>query len=83
MILKGKITMQHQSIAKLADSLSNSLLKIVMDETNLPGFYDFDLQYRSDNPAILLDELKARYGLTVESVQRTIKILQVHPSQSL
>lgn len=74
---RGQITLRHQSMAVLAKQLPNWLGKIVVDETGLQGFYDFDLVYGStDNAKMLTNEL-ARYGLVLTHARRRVQILVV------
>jgi thiol-disulfide isomerase/thioredoxin len=49
MFMRGKITLKRQPVAKLAETLSNFLKTIVVDETGLDSQYDFLLSYRSDS----------------------------------
>ena len=79
MFLRGKITMQKQTAAKLAETLPNWMNKPVVDETGLTGLYDFELEYRDDGPAMLRDGLKEKYGLVLTPAKRTIKMLVVEP----
>ncbi|HEV2711140.1 MAG TPA: TIGR03435 family protein [Edaphobacter sp.] len=75
--VRGKITMQKQSMAKLAGTLPNWLGKIVVDETGLKGSYDFDLEYRDDSPKMLTDGLQQKYGLVLVPAKRKVRILVV------
>jgi uncharacterized protein (TIGR03435 family) len=74
---RGKITMKKQSTAKLAETLPNWLRKVVVDETELHGLYDFDLEYRADSPKMLTDALQQKYGLVLTPAKRKLRILVV------
>jgi len=74
---RGKITLKKQSTAKLAQALPNWMKETVVDETGLKGSYDFDLEYRADNPKILTDALRQKYGLTLTPGKRKVRILVV------
>lgn len=76
---RGKITLKKQTVSKLAETLPNWMRKPVIDETGLTGLYDFELEYRDDGPAMLLDGLKEKYGLVLSPARRTIKMLVVEP----
>ena len=73
--MRGKITLKNQPISKLADALPNWLGKVVVNETNLTGSYDFDLQYRDDDPTVLTDALREKYGLILTPGRRRVRIL--------
>jgi uncharacterized protein (TIGR03435 family) len=77
--MRGKITLKKQTVAKLAETLPNWMGKPVIDETGLTGFYDFELEYRDDGPAMLVDGLKEKYGLVLTPAKRTVKMLVVEP----
>ncbi len=77
MFMRGNITMKHQTTAKLSETLTNFLKKIVVDETQLKDFYDFALSYRTDGPGVLLAALKEKYGLVVEPARRRVRVLVV------
>ena len=79
MFMRGNITLKGQSVGKLAATLPNWLKSIVVDETGLTGKYDFTLQYRSDSPEILLDDLRSKYGLTLMPAKRKVRILVTKP----
>ena len=77
--MRGNITLKRQPAARLAATLPNFLKKIVIDETGLAGQYDFTLQYRSDSPEILLDDLRSKYGLTLLPAKRRVRMLVIKP----
>lgn len=77
--MRGNITLKRQPAARLAATLPNFLKKIVIDETGLPGQYDFTLQYSSDSPEILLDDLRSKYGLTLLPAKRRVRMLVIKP----
>ena len=77
---RGQITLHKQTTAKLAEALPNWTEMPVIDETALPGKYDFDLQYRDDRPDVLLSDLKNKYGLTLQPARRKVRVLVVEPS---
>jgi uncharacterized protein (TIGR03435 family) len=79
MFARGNINMKNQTAAKLAETLPNFIRKLVVDESGLAGRYDFALAYAYDNPAILLDALRDRYGLYLEPGKRTVRMLVVEP----
>lgn len=79
MFMRGNITLKGQTVGKLAATLPNWLKSIVVDETGLTGKYDFALQYRSDSPEILLDDLRSKYGLTLMPAKRSVRILVTKP----
>jgi len=75
--MRGNITMKKKSMGKLAEALPNWLSKIVVDETGLNGFYDFNLEYRDDSPKTLTDALQEKYGLVLAPAKRKVRILVV------
>ncbi len=76
---RGHITFHKQTTAKLAQALPNWTRMPVVDETSLPGKYDFELEYRDDRPDVLISELKSKYGLVLEPGKRKVRILVVEP----
>jgi uncharacterized protein (TIGR03435 family) len=74
--LRGKITLQKQPVKELCDMLTNALGKPVLDETALPGRYDFDLPYQPGQKDVILGALKEK-GLEVTQAKRRIPILVV------
>ena len=77
--MRGNITLKRQPAGRLAATLSNFLNKIVVDETALAGQYDFTLQYRSDGPQTLVDDLSSKYGLTLLPAKRRVRMLVIKP----
>jgi uncharacterized protein (TIGR03435 family) len=78
-MMKGKITLRHQPIKKLCDELTSALAMIVVDESGLTGFYDFELPYEYGQPEQTLDAL-SRYGLELVRSKRRVPILVVEPA---
>src|SRR5208282_2027228 len=43
---RGKITLRHEFVKRLCDLLTNSLKFVVVDETGMNGYFDFDVPYQ-------------------------------------
>ena len=75
-MLRGRITLKHQPIAKLCDLLANSFSAIVVDETRLNGHYDFEIPYQPGQPEVTTNALK-KVGLEAVKARRKVKVLIV------
>jgi uncharacterized protein (TIGR03435 family) len=75
-MLRGRITLKHQPIAKLCDLLANSFSAIVVDETGLNGHYDFEIPYQPGQPEVTTNALK-KVGLEAVKARRKVKVLVV------
>lgn len=80
-VMRGKITLRHQPVAKLCDVLSNAFDGIVMDETGMDGRYDFEIPYQPGQPEVTSGALK-EIGLEGVKARRNIRVLLVTPEQA-
>ena len=80
-MMKGKITLRHQSVKRLCDLLTNSLESLVVDETGMNGLYDFDVPYQHGQPEVTTQALR---GLGFEAIKarRSVPILVVGPESA-
>ncbi len=77
--LRGKITLRHQSVRRLCYFLTNhSLNLVVVDETGMNGYFDFDVPYQPGQPEVALQALK-ELGFDAIKARRSIPILVVSP----
>jgi uncharacterized protein (TIGR03435 family) len=75
-MMKGKITLRQQPIKKLCSALTNIFETIVVDETGLTGFYDFELTYLRGQPQETMNAVR-QLGLELVKARRIIRILVV------
>jgi uncharacterized protein (TIGR03435 family) len=75
-MMKGKITLRQQPIKKLCSALTNIFETIVVDETGLTGFYDFELPYLRGQPQETMNAVR-QLGLELVKARRIIRILVV------
>lgn len=65
---KAKMEATKTSMAKFADSLAGHIDRPILDNTKLPGEYDFKLEWAQDHPGesspSMLDSLREEIGLT-------------------
>lgn len=59
----------------LARTIGDTLRQNVVDETGLPGKYDFSLNWDSKRPESILDAVRNQLGLSIEPGQRTVEFL--------
>lgn len=76
-IMRGKMTVKKQPIAKLADSLENFFRKPVIDETGLKENYDWNLSYTYADKNILLESLRKETGLDLVPARRLVEVLVI------
>ena len=75
-MMRGKLTLRHQSTGKLSQLLTDALDRLVVDETGMSGHYDFDVPYQHGESAITFQALKD-IGLEAILAKRQIRILVV------
>ena len=80
------------SLSQFADALTNPLHGVVLDETGLPGNYDFTLDLNvyepgniapEDMPVIINRGLQDQLGLKLESRKRPIEVLVIEQGERL
>lgn len=80
----GQIRAKNYSTGELAAELSEALNRVVVDKTNLPGFYDYALKWRpdtakeqdSDLPSIFT-AMKEQLGLQLIAASSQVEVLTV------
>jgi uncharacterized protein (TIGR03435 family) len=79
-----KVVANRATLSQFADSLTNALRSVVLNETGLEGRYDFTLnlgEYEpippEDYPAVTVRGLREQLGLRVESRRSQIPVLVV------
>ncbi len=75
-LLRGESHAVKQPISVLVGFLTNSLGKIVVDETGLSGRYDWDLPYQPGLPEVTLNSL-AELRLEAVLARRSVRVLVV------
>jgi len=80
-MIRGKITLRRQPVSKLCQSLTNSLQVVVMDETRMDGYYDFDVPYQPGQPFVTTQALKD-IGLELVKARRNLQVLVVFPEEA-
>jgi len=80
-MMKGKITLRHESVKRLCDLLANSLHLVVVDETGMNGYFDFDVPYQPGQPEVTTQALR-ELGLEAVKARRSIPILVVSPGSA-
>lgn len=61
----------------LARQLEQRLDRLVIDETDLEGGFDFDLLWNESFPKAVFRELRSKYGLVVVAESRQMRLLVV------
>lgn len=79
--MRGKITLRRQPVSKLCEFLTDSLQAVVMNETEMAGYYDFDLPYQPGQPLVTTQALQ-NIGLEAVPARRNIQILVVAPEEN-
>jgi uncharacterized protein (TIGR03435 family) len=80
-ISSGGISASAGTISDFRRTLEPNLDRLLVNETNLPGAYDFKIgEYRSREELFQL--LRNQLGLVVTPTRRSVEILAVHPQQS-
>lgn len=80
----GQIRAKNYNTGELAAELSEALNRVVIDKTNLPGFYDYALKWKpedareqdSDLPSIFT-AIKEQLGLQLTAASAPVEILTV------
>ncbi len=75
-MLRGESRAVKQPISVLVRFLTNSLDRIVVDETGLSGRYDWDLPYQPGLPEVTLNSL-AKLRLEAVLARRSVRVLVV------
>ena len=73
---RGKMTLRRQQVAKLCQLLTSSLHAVVVDETGVGGYHDFDLPYQPGQPQVTMEALR-EIGFEVTKARRNIRVLVV------
>jgi len=77
-IASGGISASAGTISEFRRTLEPNLDRLLVNETNLPGAYDFKIgEYRSREELFQL--LRDQLGLVVTPTRRSVEILSVHP----
>ena len=73
----GQITCSGCNVSMLADMLSQSLQRDVLDDTGLTGMYDIKLQWSDSTGPSLFTALEEQLGLKLNSAKGPVKTLVV------
>lgn len=77
----GLIVATNWKIDALALNLEDVLNRPVLNETNLKGKYDWDLEFDKDKPESVIAALKEQLGLELKPVRRDLEVLIVSQDQ--
>jgi uncharacterized protein (TIGR03435 family) len=84
-IAKGNMHALGANMAALANVLSRHLDRLVLDRTDLKGFYDFELTWTADDSdptgASLFPALQNQLGLKLEAARAPVEILNIERAE--
>ena len=69
------INSQGTTLPFFCKVLEDAVQKIVMDETNLKGLYEFDFFWNPDDPDSVISAVQEQLGLLLKTERRAIKVL--------
>jgi len=78
--IAGKFSAINQPIQAITRFLESKLQKIVIDETELAGKYDFIIQYDMSQPEAVVTAIREQFGMELTSARRPIEVLVVEKS---
>lgn len=81
-VTSGGISVEDGTIAEFRQTLEPDLDRVLLDETNLHGSYDFKIGTYA-NQAQLFQMMQNGLGLVVSPAQRKVTVLAAHPVDSL
>lgn len=81
-IASGGIAVSASTIADFSRTLEADLDRVLVDETRLPGSYDFQIPSYSDKNS-LFQQLHDQLGLLVTPTQRNITVVTARPAEGL
>ncbi len=86
----NKVVADKATLSQFADSLTNALRAVVLNETGLEGRYDFMLDLgvygtipQEDFPAVTARGLREQLGLRVESRRRDVPVLIIDHAERM
>ena len=74
---RGVLTGKKAEIKALANSIEAVLKMHVIDETNLPGKYEWDMLYDAQDPTSIIEAVRKELGLELKRTRRAIEMLTV------
>ncbi len=72
---RGKYTVSNQPIDSITGTLESSLNKPVINETNLTGRYDYEINYHPDNPGSIVNAICDQFDLKLTAARRPLEVL--------
>ncbi|HEV2690348.1 MAG TPA: TIGR03435 family protein [Bryobacteraceae bacterium] len=74
---EGSVAVENASMSDVANLLTRTFGKPVVDETGLTGSYSFKLEWQAGDRESLIKVMREQLGLTVAEDRRKVDVLQV------
>lgn len=72
---EGQISSQGTSILNFCAVLERALEKVVLDETNIKGFYNLALYWDQNNPESVISAVQDQLGLELKTKIKSIEVM--------
>ena len=65
------------TVAQLVEGLAPFVERIVVDRTDLSGYFDVDLEWTPDQPGSIFTALREQLGLKVENARGPVDVVVI------